>query len=298
MPLNQYKLMCTSPIFINGADKNAPEPRAASARGQLRYWFRALEGAVRPDRQELWERESGLLGSTEGASKVSVRFYSRGELRTAEKEMLPHRSSARDRSPQNAILENNHFTLEFSTRPGLEIPPRLEYTMFVWLLLGGIGKRSRRMFGGFGLDWTGEMLAQKTPQGLAELINKRIGLQVKNPPAMPQIPAFPTLHPNHSRVLVGTKPYNSHQDLVVSLFRDILRQQKFIANERSFGYAMRGRRASPLIAQARELNGKFYPVLTVMRSKPDQDIKWDVVKEMMNDAQKLWNGVEAWGNWR
>lgn len=298
MPVESIPLRVISPMFLNGANsKAAPEPRAASVRGQLRYWLRALEGANLTDRKTLWEFESKLLGSTEHGSQVSVRFFRTKMFQVAESEMLPHRSTERDRSPQEAIQPNSEFGLELVTRPGMKVSSRLMNAAFVWLLLGGLGKRSRRMFGSFSVEWAGNMLSEKTPDGLAAFINKRIGMQIKTPSPRPTIPDFPTLHPDHSRIIIGTTGYGTQREAVTVLFRNLLRSDNYRAVERSFGYAMNGRRASPLIAQVRDLNGKFYPVLTAMRSKPDRDIQWSKVVEFMEDARALWNGIEVWGNW-
>lgn len=295
-----------TPLFLNGADsKGSPEPRAASVRGQLRYWLRAIEGAKQPNLTQLWEKEKKLFGSTDGGSRVSVRFYAETDkqYRVQERvEMLPHRSS--NRSPQPAIEEGGQFKLDLVTRPGIKFSADFIRILGVWLLLGGIGKRSRRMFGAFGFQWLEQQnitqtlgfAAISTPDELAAAINtvlkKAVGEQ---PPVMQNIPAFPTLHPAHSRVVVGRRGYDDGEAVMTSLFQDLLRTDTYRAQEKSFGQAMGGRRASPLIAQVREIGGKFYPVLTAMRAKPDQNIRWEVVSRFMQDAKRLWNGIEAWG---
>jgi CRISPR-associated protein Cmr1 len=45
MTINEYALTVVSPMFLNGSDTRQPELRAASVRGQLRYWLRAYLGA-------------------------------------------------------------------------------------------------------------------------------------------------------------------------------------------------------------------------------------------------------------
>jgi len=300
MAVVTFSLQTTAPMFLNGANTREPDAlRAPSVRGQLRYWFRALEGATKPALRDLWEAESGLFGSTGQGSKVSVRFYTSSQLMVEEADMLPHKSQSRDRSPQRAIKEGMRFNFDLVTRPGIDVPPRVVNTCQIWLLLGGLGKRSRRMFGSFGVDWTSHVGGlTATPQDYAALIKARLSSRIKAPiPAMPNLPDFPTLHPNHSRILVGTRGQDDHEALVRDLF-GLLRSDRFRNDERSFGYAMRGRRSSPLIAQARKIGNKYYPVLTAMRSRPDKDIRWDTVKDFMNEAQRRWACVEAWGEWR
>ncbi len=61
-------LVFTTPAFLAGADQNAPEIRAPSVRGALRWWFRVLGGTL--------ERERDLFGSVHGtpvASPIVVR---------------------------------------------------------------------------------------------------------------------------------------------------------------------------------------------------------------------------------
>ena len=65
MPSLIVKIKTVSPLFLNGADKAQPELRAASVRGQLRYWFRAIEGAKTDSLQEVWRKEESIFGSTE-----------------------------------------------------------------------------------------------------------------------------------------------------------------------------------------------------------------------------------------
>ncbi|GAB4548626.1 MAG: hypothetical protein OHK0023_12020 [Anaerolineae bacterium] len=246
-----------------------------------------------------------MFGSTGGGSRVSVRFYAESDNRYRVHdgvEMLPHRSS--NRSPQPAIEEDGQFKLDLVTRPGIKFSADFIRILGVWLLLGGIGKRSRRMFGAFDFQWlehqnitqTLGISRIRTPDELANAITtvlkKAVGEQ---PPAMQNIPAYPTLHPAHSRVVVGRRGYDDGKAVMTSLFQDLLRTDTYRAQEKSFGQAMGGRRASPLIAQVRKIDGKFYPVLTAMRAKPDQNIRWEVVSRFMQNAKHLWNGIEAWG---
>ena len=47
MPSETFKLKVLTPMFMGGADSDGePELRAASIRGAMRFWFRAIAGAV------------------------------------------------------------------------------------------------------------------------------------------------------------------------------------------------------------------------------------------------------------
>lgn len=290
--LQVYRLKVVTPLFLYGADQRQPEVRAASVRGQLRYWFRAIEGADTPQLDRLWDEESALFGSTAGGSTVSLRVYPVGELTTGRYAMLPHRTETKLQSPQDAIAPGQELRLEIVTRPGTDkVPPKVVKALVTWLLLGGLGKRSRRMFGALELT----SLTGKLTDGseLASEIERNLKTIVKYSDASP-VPEFPILHPDYSRVIVGTSGFSNWQDLIKDLF-GLLRSEPYRREERTFGYAMRGRRASPLIAQVRRIGDHYYPVLTAMRSKPDQDIKWPVLDQFMDDAESRWAGKTVWG---
>lgn len=295
MPTAQYKLKTITPWFLNGPDPRSPELRAASVRGQLRYWFRAIEGARTADLQQLWRLESNIFGSTGGGSAVSIRVYPR-ELPTERTAMLPHKVNDRERSYQQAIEPGQDVLLEAVTRPGVKFSLSFRNAVEVWLLLGGIGKRSRRMFGALGdaSFWDFENLSG--PQDLVTKAQVRLEqiIQVNGTPAR-TIPSFPTLHPNHSWIVIGTQGTNDWNMMITTLFTSLLRNAKYRPNERCFGYATGGRRASPLIAQVRKIGHSYYPILTVMRSTPARDIRWQVLNNFMEDASQLWQGVTVWG---
>ena len=295
MPVETFPLMNITPMFLNGSDsKRSPEPRAASVRGQLRYWLRAVEGAQGRSLDEVWKRESTFLGSTAGGSRVSVRFYSAdGPPQVSAWEMLPHRNEKK--SPQPALDPDQQFVLEIVSRPGAPIPTRLKHVTLIWLMLGGLGKRSRRMFGALNIGWRTEDSLFASPEEYAQQLKTGLNGLIKDPVPMPNVPSFPTLHPEHSRIVVGTKGEKEWQPLMVSFFRDLLRTGQYRQSENSFGQATGGRRASPVIAQVRKIGDRYYPVITAMRSRPDRNIDWNIVGKFMQDVEKRWNGITAWG---
>jgi CRISPR-associated protein Cmr1 len=288
-----YSLNVISPLFLYGADQKKPEIRAASVRGQLRYWFRAIKGAGTPDLNELWTTESEVFGSTAGSSVVSVRFYADGKLNTGRYAMLPHRKEPSKQFPQPAISPTQKLKLEMIARPGRDkVPPEAVKALVAWLLLGGLGKRSRRMFGALeSPNLTGKLA---DGNALADEIERKLQTIVKNYVDLPQGPAFPTLHPAYSRVVVGTVGFSDWETLIKDLF-GLLRSGMYLSEERTFGYATKGRRASPLIAQVRRIGDQYYPVLTAMRSTPDKDIQWSILDRFMDDAEYRWQGRTVWG---
>ncbi|HRF96641.1 MAG TPA: hypothetical protein PLZ51_15645, partial [Aggregatilineales bacterium] len=106
-----------------------------------------------------------------------------------------------------------------------------------------------------------------------------------------------TLNSTHSWVIVGKNGYDTYEDAVKELFKNLLRIPQFIAKEETFG-GISPRRSSPLIAQVKRIGkDSYYPVLTAMRSKPDSKIDWIHLKKFMEAAQSYFNGVTVWGGW-
>lgn len=68
------ELEITTPCFLSGSDQTRPEWRAASIRGQLRWWFRAVAGGVHGNDLDPTRRaEEAVFGSTERKSSLAVR---------------------------------------------------------------------------------------------------------------------------------------------------------------------------------------------------------------------------------
>ncbi|MDR2342534.1 MAG: type III-B CRISPR module RAMP protein Cmr1 [Campylobacteraceae bacterium] len=61
-----------TPAFLGGADQSA-ELRTASFKAALRWWWRVLYEAQHKDK--IYEKESELFGSTDGASKVRIEIF-------------------------------------------------------------------------------------------------------------------------------------------------------------------------------------------------------------------------------
>ncbi len=68
------KFLCeiVTPMFIGGAEPKQAELRAASIKGSLRFWWRALYGSN--NLNEMKERENEIFGSTDGKSKIKIKI--------------------------------------------------------------------------------------------------------------------------------------------------------------------------------------------------------------------------------
>lgn len=315
----RLQLTTTAPLFLKGANpKGDPEFRAASVRGQLRYWLRALVGAETQDPSKVWERESAVFGSTERGSVVTVRFSKGIQQPEAQGDepsdgrgrykpyLLPHRSNPREQSPDYAIRPGTTVTLSVSTRPAVNFPQSVLDALSLWLLLGGVGKRSRRMMGGLQLTKvTNEkniplpVWMTTTPDsvdGWIKVYKKQLDA-IKHGTAPSTTPTFPILHPNHCCILVGQPLFSSATDANQALF-GLLRNNVFRPNSDAFGYAGGGgRRASPVIAQVRKLaDDHYFPVLTIFRSNPLKPRDWTTIMNNFIDAAKTtFNATRVYG---
>lgn len=299
-----FNLRLVSPAFIAGTDKNRPEMRATSIRGQMRYWYRAIKGASISDPTKLYEQESKVFGSTTEGSKFSLLVTPRKTFEEFDRfAMLPHKSDSRERSVTAALNDGQIYDLKLVSRPNENIKTSALASLAVWSLLGGLGRRSRRMFGGVRITAKKDSPAQEQwydainqPEQLAQTIQTILPQCVKSDAALNNtLPTFPTLHQHHAWIMVGQRSYEDVNDLVVDLFRELLRRSEFRAKEQSFGYVRPTRRASTLHAQVRQIGNLYYPVLTVLRSKPEKDIDWKHLNKFMDEAHKFFDGITAWG---
>lgn len=300
-------LRAVSPVFLHGAEPGgATEWRAPSVRGQLRYWLRAIEGArAGNDLNALWKAESAVFGSTGQGSAVTVRCREGNGVRRGEERPVPHSKGFTD----TAILEDSPLGLTLLTRPGVAFPDPALDALTTWLLLGGVGKRSRRMFGALRVAGSksdsvpDDALWWKQPIQSADDLIKAARThfsRVLGDPAgysASSVSAFPMLHPQHSWVLIGRDGEGSVEELNARLFRKLIRSDKFL-DAPMFGYVKgNNRRASPLTAQARKVGDQVVPVLTVLRSEYKEIAKmdWALMNQFLDAAMKEFNAEIVWG---
>lgn len=157
--------------------------RSAAIRGQLRFWWRVLQKETDP--KKLWEEEKKIWGMASQPGAVSIRLHQTVSVPTGtavdEWEPVPvFRCSFNQEkkrwtvSPQNDMKEIAYAA--FPLQPPKEVPNRreepragvlhrfkreatlvlqypgrleaqLDETLTAWLILGGLGGRTRRGFG-------------------------------------------------------------------------------------------------------------------------------------------------------
>ena len=175
--LFDYDCQIVTPMFMGGADPLKAELRAPAIKGALRFWWRALNGAL--PTVELREKEGSLFGSTSaGQSKVKISIVASGLKRSIDP--LPRHPVAvtsKGREMRINILDylcygtyqwikvsgRNEFTKEY-LQPGrfklrIRVPESIagqeeEIKKALYLLanFGGLGSRSRNGFGSIFID--------------------------------------------------------------------------------------------------------------------------------------------------
>ena len=68
----EFEVEIITPLFLGGADKVNSEIRAASIKGALRFWWRALYGYKFNSIEEMAHKENKIFGSTENKSSFSI----------------------------------------------------------------------------------------------------------------------------------------------------------------------------------------------------------------------------------
>lgn len=162
-----FTLETVTPLFLSGNDQNSVELRAASIRGHLRYWYRALLGGLGVAQpQQLHELESRVFGKEEQGSSVLVRIkdirWAGGRIKQNKELDLGYDQARRQtRRPgltyllYSTQLGGNErpyadvgttFTLELSSfnKEAEQLLKLAACALWCWTHFGGLGTRARR----------------------------------------------------------------------------------------------------------------------------------------------------------
>jgi CRISPR-associated protein Cmr1 len=241
MPSLTLTLETVTPLLMNGADQT-PEIRAASFRGVLRYWLRAVLGGIyQGDIGELKKAESRYFGSTEAGSPLRVRVEHKLEPATNRvKYVLP--PTVEDHNHPGQRIPHRHPGFHESTHiapqqlsltldthplcPNLAVfTPQLYAALLLAFHLGAFGKRSRRGGGvlrvigcdaDFALDEQFAIHIRFCAENQASLVNFLdndlvpfvSAAQGTGVHPWAAIPTYPVWTPNHVKVLVGPVGYD------------------------------------------------------------------------------------------
>ncbi len=174
----EFKVEVVTPLFLSGADQSQAELRPPSLKGALRFWFRAMAGAILgSDLKSLKEKESKIFGSTEEASSFLLDIRDSEPTKKGWSNLVEGLQFQRDTAPvagqRPPMPKQGLIYLGFSLHKAGErservcIPPGSTMQIILvsrtstktgdlnipsaclWLLLflGSLGSRSRRGFG-------------------------------------------------------------------------------------------------------------------------------------------------------
>lgn len=242
----EVRLETVTPLFLGGSDpRGAPELRAASFRGVLRFWLRALLGGVLGDRNldDLRKAEAAVFGSTDAASPVVVRIQSQAiqtipfsQLAQGDQGKQAYQKpgiaylffaarQTKQEPERSAIRAGTSFQLILSERAGISAETALHRAYAaLWLLthLGGLGARARRGAGGVQATQVQEQLKDLPPlivqATIPEQLQKELmdGLQKlrsiissQGPAKVSNPSAFDILHPDVCKIWVINRTFDS-----------------------------------------------------------------------------------------
>lgn len=249
-----FTVETVTPLFLGGANpRGAPEVRAASFRGALRFWLRALLGGVLgDDPSTVLAHESRVFGSTDHASPVVVRVQS-GSLATQPFSGLAagqpgirylfFAARGTHAEPERAaFVPGSTLTVTLGLRPSVEGQEALRWSLAAfWLLtrLGGLGARARRGAGGLQVrevDGVPNGLPSfvsraATPRALQHELQEGLGRLrqlVGAPRSVTNPSAFDVLHPAVCRIWVVDRVFPSWLEALeaVGVFLSTFRRQR------------------------------------------------------------------------
>ena len=192
-----FEIETITPMFLSGADQSKAELRAASIKGLLRFWWRALQ--AEPDLNKLRVGENAIFGSSDektgGGSSFSMCILYEKPLK-ASKEKFPKQNimvTSKGKSFSVNILEylaygtleykkveGNVFIREYlpaGTKFRLSLSSQksnideLLKTFSIFCRFGGIGSRSRNGFGSFHVTNNAETFSSVNNGGYLHLMD-------------------------------------------------------------------------------------------------------------------------------
>lgn len=286
-----FKGEILTPLMLAGVNQQAPELRAPSFRGMLRYWHRALLGGLYgtddAGLREVAKEETDVFGSTAQGSPVMLRL---------SQEYQPEARSVpgwHNRSQRPALSEGQNFTLMLRMYLSGQQVSLTKAVAALWLLghFGGVGTRARRGLGNLAitpLEQNSEVSFQtpSEPEALASFLSA--GLHTISRPYVHgflhgvTLARFDALLPDACRIWV-LQPDKSWASAKGAF--DVLHQER---EHLPWKHPLHGRRlACPLILRVVRLGGGQYTGVAVLfQATKYRDIEsW--VKQRFPDCKEV-----------
>jgi len=168
-----------TPMLGGGVEPMTPDlecpVRPSEIRGQLRFWWRAMQDVETPE--ELFRKEAELWGGMGRKSAVTVRV---GDLRgyatepapTGFRDKLGYVYFAAREGRRSLVKEGLSFSLRVQCPA--DRTAEVQETIALWSLLGGLGARTRRGSGAVKLDFSSIEVPIRNANELAAWINQAL----------------------------------------------------------------------------------------------------------------------------
>jgi len=260
-------------MFISGAEQGKAELRLPSVKGALRFWWRAQTlASLNGDVTELRREEAQLFGSLDesvGQSKVLLRVHEQSLSFSVQKKWPQNtwegyvgygliESTGSDQ--RQFIKAGSTFLLEVGLRKELSKDEfaSLRNAIIALGLIGGLGGRSRKGWGGLVLEhFEGHGVDWSAPSGEAEL---RWALDELFKSGGNKVPDF-TAFSRRARFELGPvqpSARDAHRFLAET-YKSVVRDESNKTNREQFGLPRKGvgtnanaRRASPVFLHVHE----------------------------------------------
>ncbi|MCB9053960.1 MAG: type III-B CRISPR module RAMP protein Cmr1 [Lewinellaceae bacterium] len=285
-----------TPLFLGGADGEAPELRAPSIKGGMRYWWRAMHANL--PIAEMQKREARIFGGASPGqrSKVLIRIPDAGKNHgRISAPLAPHKDFMR----KDAIEPGEQFTLQLTLMAGqplyeyskLEPNEQLEKHFILTCLLGGFGKRVRRGMGSVGVvsiqrsgepevDYQMPVSLNAIHELMSSLAPKYFELKdtfiISRFIKADRYPYIKEIHLGRGE---------SRENLLMRISNathQFKEQNDRKIYEASMGHAFKGRFASPVYISTVEHSGALHPIITRLYTHPDYHHKDGVDLELQS----------------
>lgn len=268
-----------TPMFLYGNNKNIIELRPPSIKGGMRYWWRAA--FCEKNIELLSEEESKLFGSQNIKSPFSIKI-TESKIKQGRYDMLPYpRPLKKWDSKFNAFMPETNFDLIIKAREK-DIYEKATSSLELSFLLGGLGKRSRRGFGGLEIldsplrDYA-EVYASKENflTNLSEILNgigqglyELEGNMIVNT----SIDEINFVYPIIKNIKIG-EPESNYSELLIRVDKATHDNA-----DKSLGDGEK-RMASPVVVRIQKISGKYYPVVIELNAVYPYKIRNESPKE-------------------
>lgn len=302
-------LKTVTPLFLGGADGKTPELRAPSIKGAMRFWWRAIKGM--DDIKKLHDEENKIFGGTgegEGRSRVIVRVIrslntmsGEGEGRSGVKEeemfervneelILPHKGNWK----KPAFKAGKEFKIEISFTVDKEILTLEQFkNLFILIvLLGGLGRRSRRGFGSLIITKINDedYIPKYGLSDILHLLNSLNNNYKLDKDKIVLCRNANAAYPFIGEIQIGEKGVDKYETLLVRIGNATSNiRKKYKAQANSLGFAgNNGRFASPVYVSTLLKSGRYYPVITTLNTafenkadKVNKNVQQDFIKALL-----------------